>query len=281
MLIDGTSPTLERATPFCHPLIPPPNCPLSRFQDALLQVLGSILGLPQSVGIVLRPALREAYRLAGWTDEHAGEAITPAHLAEQIEIQMRSQSLPQEINTLLLTHCVLPLRDLADTAAWLFQSQASGWTPTGAWLVEVGWVGSDLSNRLVRGCLWAWFALALPALSAETALPRALLSLDEAHLFFPQVASSYTSSLVSLLVQQTAQGCGTLLFSDRSSLLSSELDERAVLTLLSEQDHTGIAEYLTRLPGLASPQRRRLAHLRAGEIALVARNSEVTLALLS
>ncbi|MGH2478451.1 MAG: hypothetical protein ACRDHW_02185, partial [Ktedonobacteraceae bacterium] len=278
LLIDGHAPDSEQATLACHPLVPPPGCTLPRFQDALLHVLGSVFDLPQSASILLRPALRETYRLAGWTDGHMGNLLTPADLAEQIEVQMRNQALPQEISTLLMTHCILPLRDLADTAAWLFQRETRGWMPTGALLVEVGWVGNELSNRLVRGCLWAWFALALSALEEEATLPRALLSLDEAHLFFPQAASTHDFSLTSLLDQHTAQGCGALLFSDRSNLLAREIHERSALTLLTQQDRAGTLEYI---PALTQRQRQRLVHLQPEEIALIARNSEVFLALLT
>ena len=282
MLIDEAISGSARAMPICHPLLPPPGCPLARFQDALLHVLGSTFGLPTSASVVLRPALREAYHRAGWIGEHTGGAITPADLAEQIEVQMQSQPLSREISELLTTNCVLPLRDLADSAPWLFRHERRAWTPAEALLVEVGWVGSDLSNRLIRGCFWAWFSLALRHLEEEHAPPSALLSLDEAHLFFPETTdASHAFSLTSLLAQHTAQGFGTLLLSDRGNLMTREIHQRTALTLLTQQDHAGALEHVTTLLDLSPRQRQRLAHLQPEEMALIARNSEIFLVLLS
>ncbi len=285
LLIDAAGPRSAQTLLVCHPFLPPPGCSLARFQEGLLHILGRVSALPMSAMLALRQALRETYLQAGWTDECAGEIISPGDLAEQIEKQIREQGLPGEAAAQAATDCILPLHDLAEHAAWLFRAGAQEWTPAESLLVEVGWVGSDLSNRLLRGCLWAWFSQALSVPGKEASPPRALLSLDEAHLFFSAIAartsSAHTFSLMPLLTRQIAQGSGVLLLSDRGDLLAHEIYERAALMLLTRQERAGMLKPLETTLDLSSRQFRRLAHLQSEELALIMHHAEVCLVLIS
>src|ERR1019366_2588703 len=129
---------------------------------------------------LLRRAFVQTYEHAGWSEIQSGRAITIAMLIEQIEAVIQQPDVPPRLAELILTRCVLVLQDLMRTAPGLTDAP---YIRDASWLeatcIEFGWLGSDINSALLRGCLWAWFALAFAAQDT-----RSLIAVMDAHTIF-------------------------------------------------------------------------------------------------
>jgi hypothetical protein len=264
-----------------HPFLPPPNVSLTKFVDALIRVFIAVYMLDFSAVALLRRAFLQTYELAGWDEAHSGHPINLAMLAAQIEAVAHQPDVPTRLAELLLTRCVLALRDLAITAPGLTDAPYIHDT---SWLepccIEFGWVGSDTNSALLRGCLWSWFALAFTAQNT-----RGLVAVMEAHTIFGAATEKNTASSgltaapstplfpIVTLAQHLAQlGTGTMCIDERPDLLSTEITTRANLTLLTQNSNTNAHEYVSTLIGASSRQRLRLYHLDTAEVVVALRN---------
>ena len=268
--IDATSiPTLG-----FHPFLPPPGVPLTKFLDALLRVFLAVYALDAATITLLRQTFIETYKRAGWTEQSSGGTIDLAELSTQIDAVTRQPNVPSEIATALRTRCALPLRDLEAIAAKQLNElsvQDSPWPePT---VIDVGWLGSDINNTLLRGCLWTWLALALTAASEPSQPLRGIIGLEDAHTIFGSVGTrpAAASPLISLVQSGTYAGLGTLLIDDRPDLLDVEVTNKATLTILTRNGNLAILERTAALIGASPRQRTRISRLDALEAVVALR----------
>ena len=265
-----------------NPLLPPPGISLVRFMDALLRVFMVVYTLDPSAVTLLRRAFLQCYELAGWHKEQRGRSIDFMMLAEQVGAVAQQPDVSARLAELLLTRCVLLLRDLAATTPDLTDAPLIYETN---WLeplcIELGWLGSDTNHVLIRGCLWAWFALAL---TAETATRQGLVVVTDAHTLFgtaTEKSSSSTGALsatsplptVALAHQLAQMGIGTMWIDDRPDLLHVEATSKVGLTLLTHNANPTAQEYASRLIGASPRQRVRLHHLNEKEVIVATRNA--------
>lgn len=249
-----------------QPFLPPPGVPLVKFLDALLRVFMAVYRLDTSASTLLRQALIETYQDAGWTGQGIGRMIDLNALAAHIEAVAQHPYTPSEIAATLCTRCALSLRDLAATAANVLDAP---YTPalllTKPLVIEVGWLGSDLSNTLIRGCLWTWFTLALASLPTTEQVLQGVVGLDEAHTFFSTVAPSPGSASPVASLVQSGTSIGTLLIDDRPDLLDSAITGRAAITILTRNGNLSTLECTATLVGASERQRMRIARLSPSE----------------
>ena len=264
-----------------NPLLPPPDVALTKFVDALTRVFIAVYMLDFSAVALLRRAFLQTYQLANWDDEHRGHPVDFAMFAAQIEVVAHQPDVPSRLAELLLTRCVLALRDLAITAPDLtnapYMSDRSWLEPS---CIEFGWLGSDTNSALLRGCLWAWFALAFTARDT-----RGVVAVMDAHTIFGAATEKNTpgsgltaapatplAPIVSLAQHLAQMGTGTMCIDERPDLLSTEITTRATMTLLTQNSNTNAHEYVSTLIGASSRQRLRLYHLNAAEVVVALRN---------
>lgn len=259
-----------------QPFLPPPGVPLMKFLDALLRVFIAVCELDGATSVLLRQALMHIYKDAGWSGQERGRMIDMQALAAYIEEMARQPSTPAEIAATLRMRCVLSLKDLAATATHVLN------VPPGQTLVlsdplliSVGWLGSDLSNALVRGCLWMWYMLACGSLPVREQLPRGVVTVEEPHTLASSVAPS--TGLASLFTLLSNEGInervGTLLIDERPDLLSVEITNKAAATLLTHGANLVAQEHIAGFIGASQRQRARMAQLRSSEAILSIRGT--------
>jgi len=266
-----------------HPLLPPPGIPFTKFVDALVRVFMIVYALDFATGSLLRRAFLQTYAVAGWEDGKIGRLIDLGELATQIDAVTQQSDVPIQIANFLRTRCVLALRDLLVTAPNLSHApyaRSSSWLePT---IIEFGWLGSDISGTMLRGCLWAWLALALT--SAPVIATRGFVVLTDAHTLFGPVGDRSRSSMVpnsllampvspiAILAQNIARaGVGTILITDRPDLLASEVTNKAEVTILTSNANIAAQEHAARLIGASPRQRIRMYRLNPAEAVVAMR----------
>jgi len=232
---------------------------------------------------LLRRAFLKTYEAAGWEDGKIGRIIDLGELAAQIDAVTQQSDVPVQIANFLRTHCVLALRDLLITAPNLSNApyaRSSSWLePT---IIEFGWLGSDISSAMLRGCLWAWLALALT--SAPVIATRGFVVLTDAHTLFGPIADRSSSSLklnspparpvspLATLAQNIARaGVGTIFITDRPDLLASEVTNMAEVTILTSNANMAAQEHAARLIGASSRQHIRMHRLNPAEAVVAMR----------
>ena len=254
-----------------QPLLPPPGVSLSRFIDALLHMLLAFYGLDIAASALIRQALLATYQSAGWNGLERGHSVNLTDIAVGIEEVAGQSYVPSEIAAALRLRCALPLRDAAATAVQtLTVPYATSFSLESPLIIEIGWVGSDLSRSLLRACLWLWYALALIVTPASSALGRWLIGLEEAHTLFGSHAAS-VASVVSLLV---SGGVGALFLDDRPDLLEMDLTSKA--TVLTRTGNKQALERMATMISATLRQQGRIAHLSETE-AIIALHGEVPL----
>jgi hypothetical protein len=255
-----------------QPFLPPPGVPLAKFLDALLRVFMVVYRLDATASMLLRQALIETYQDAGWTGQNIGRMIDVKALATHIEAVAQQPYTPSEIAAMLRTRCALSLRDLAATTTNVLDvSYAAALSLVEPLVIEVGWLGSDLNNTLIRGCLWTWYTLALASLPTTNQALQGIVGLDEAHNFFSTAASSPGSvSPVASLVH-SGVGIGTLLIDDRPDLLDADIANRAAITILTRNGNLSTLERTAALVGASQRQRMRIARLNPSEAVVAMR----------
>jgi hypothetical protein len=263
-----------------HPLLPPPGIPLTKFVDALVRVFMAVYTLDFAAGSLLRRAFLKTYELAGWADGKIGQPIDLAELSTQIDAVAQQSDVPIQIANLLRSRCVLALQDLAATVPNLsdapYARATTGLEPT---IIEFGWLGSDISSAMLRGCIWAWFALALTAAPVTTQATRGFVVLIDAHTLFGSVgdrshSSTVPVSPVATLAQSIARtGVGTLFIDDRPDLLDAEVTNKAGITILTSNVNRAAQEYAAALIGASPRQRVRMHRLNPMEAVVAVRGS--------
>jgi hypothetical protein len=259
-----------------QPFLPPPGVPLMRFLDALLRVFMTVYGLDATVGALLRQALGETYQNAGWIGQEVGRMVDLKALASHVETIAQQSHVPPEIAGLLRTRCSLPLRDVAATAVNMLNLPYKEVLLLAEPLViEVGWLGSDLSNTLIRACLWMWYTLALASTSTVEQTLRGIVGLEEAHTFFGTVMSSSgsVSPVASLAHSSTNAKVGTLLIDDRPDLLDADITNRAAITILTRNGNGSTLERTAALIDASQRQRMRIARLNPSEAVVATRGA--------
>lgn len=258
-----------------HPLLPPPGVALSKFVDALVRVFVTIYMLDTSAIALLRRAFLQTYKLAGWNEGQNGRPIDPTMLAAQIEAVAQHTDVPPRLGELLLTRCVLALRDLAITVPGLIDAPS---IPNASWLeatcIESDWLAGDSNSALLRGCLWAWYALAFSAQNT----PAVIAVMDAHTLFGSQTERNNASSsgsvpvptasllpTVALAHHFAAMGIGTMFIDNRPDLLHGEASNRAGLTIITQNSNITTQEYAATLIGASSRQCLRMCHLNSTE----------------
>jgi hypothetical protein len=259
-----------------QPFLPPPGVPVTKFLDALLRIFIASYALDGATSAPLRRALIETYENAGWTEQSVGRTIDLAELAARIDAVTQQPDVPTEIAGMLRTRCALPLRDLATTATRLLEvpsGQTNPWSE--ATILEVGWVGSDINNILVRACLWAWVTLSLASVPTPGRGLRGIVALEEAHAIFGSRSSLQTtgSSVASLVHSSTYAGVGTLLIDERSDLLDTEITSRAGVTILTHNVNLAALEHIATLIGTSPRQRARISRLGTMEAVVAVRGA--------
>lgn len=258
-----------------QPLLPPTGVPLLKFLDALLRVFMTVYGLDATAGTLLRQALVETYQDAGWSEGNSGREIDLNALSTFIDKIVGQSHVPAETAAMLRTRCGLPLRDQAATAAKLldlpYNIPAS--PSLDALIIEVGWLGSDLSNALIRGCLWVWYTLALAESPVIVQTLQGVVGLEDAHVLFGAVTPSLgsVSPVASLAHSSTGSRVGTLLVDDCPDLLDANVTNRAALTILTRNGNLSTLEHSTALIGGSTRQRERIARLKASEAVVAMR----------
>lgn len=266
-----------------HPFVPPPGVSLRQFTDVLLRILITVYGLEPSSSLLLRKALQETYRQAGWTEQDTGRPVTPAALAENIDAILQETNAPTNLVAQLRTHCVLPLHDLAATATGLFETLPTKIIPpAGPMIIEVGWFGSDTSITLLQDCLWAWFSLALTTTAAVSQQPRGIVGLETARSLVagPEKDGSATSPLSSVIQLATSAHVGILLIDDRPDLIDADITSRACTTIITQTTHLPALESSGDIIGASTRQRQRISHLTNQEAVAAVRGSTTALILL-
>lgn len=263
-----------------HPLLPPPGVQLTKFVDALVRVFMAVYTLDFTAGSLLRRAFMKTYEFAGWADGTIGQPIDLGELSTQIDAVAQQSDVPIQIANLLRTRCVLPLRDLVATAPNLRDApcaRATTWLePT---IFEFGWLGSDISSAMLRGCIWAWLALALTSEPLTTQTTRGFVALIDAHTLFGSVVDRSHSSTMSVsppatLAQSIARiGVGTMFIDDRPDLLDAEATNKVGITILTSNANRVAQEHAAALIGASPRQRVRMHRLNRMEAVVAVRGS--------
>lgn len=269
-----------------HPLLPPPGISITKFVDILVRVFMAAYGLDFAAGSLLRRACLKTYELAGWVDEKIGRPIDVAGLAAQVDIVAQQSDVPAQTANLLRTRCVLALQDLVTTAPNLRDAPYAEDT---LWLeptvIESGWLGSDINSTMLRGCLWAWLALALATTPVRAQAPRGFVALSEAHTLFgpgtnrntsPALLSSLAtpaSSIITLAQHIARAEVGTMFIDDRPDLLDSEVSNKAGFTILTSNANVAAQEHAAAFIGASHRQQTRLYRLNSKEAVVVMRGS--------
>jgi len=254
-----------------QPLLPPPGVPLMRFVDTLLRVLLAVCELDAVAATLLRQALMETYQAAGWNGQETGRMIRLADLAERVEAIAQQSYVPSAVATDLRTRCALPLRDTAATALQLLAvPYASTFSLTDPLIIETGWLGSDLSQSLLRACLWMWYMLALTAAPASTPVLKGIVGLEEARILFGTSAAAGMASTVASLVSGSA---GVLLVDDRPDLLEIDIASRAAMTLLTRTGNILALERVATIISASPRQQGRMARLGETEAIIALRGA--------
>jgi hypothetical protein len=263
-----------------NPLLPPPGISLTKFVDALVRVFMAVYALDFAAGSLLRRAFLKTYELAGWVDGNIGQPIDLAELSTQIDAVAQHSDVPIQIANILRSRCVLALRDLAATAPNLSDTpfvRTTNWLePT---IIEFGWLGSDISSAMLRGCIWAWFALALTSAPVTAQATRGFVVLIDAHTLFASVTDRSHSSTVPVspiatLARSIARnGVGTLFIDDRPDLLDEEVTNKAGMIILTSNANRVAQEHAAALIGASPRQRVRMHHLNPMEMVVAVRGS--------
>lgn len=265
-----------------HPLLPPPGIPLTKFVDALVRVFMAVYMLDFAAGSLLRRALLKTYELVGWADGTIGQSIDIGELANQIDVVAQQADVPPQMAHLLRTRCGLALRDLAATAPNLcdapYLGNMAALEPT---IIEFGWLGSDINNTLLRGCIWVWYSLALTQAPVTTQATHGFVALMDAHTLFGSVRESSSSSTlptfgspITALAQNIARlGIGTMFIDDRPDLLDVEVTNKAGITMLASNANRTAQEYGATLIGASPRQRIRMHRLNPLEVVMAMRGS--------
>jgi hypothetical protein len=246
-----------------QPLLPPPGVPLARFIDALLRVLLVVYRLEAAAVPLLRRALMETYHEAAWNGSEVGSMIRFTALAERVEAMAQQSYVPSEVAAALCARCALPLRDMAATAVQLLAvPYAPAFSLTCPLVVETGWLGSDLSQSLLRACLWMWYTLALTALPTSSTALRGVVGLEEAHTLFGTQAVAGTVSTVASLASSAV---GVLLIDDRPDRIEMDITNRATMTVVTRTGNLVGLERVATMIGASPRQQGRIARLGEAE----------------
>lgn len=263
-----------------HPLLPPPGIPLTKFIDALIQILLAVYSLDFTASSLLRRAFLKTYESAGWVDERIGRSIDLGELATQIDTVAQQADVPLPMKNLLRTRCVLALRDLDATAPNLRDAPyAKDTTWLESTIIDFDWLGSDLNSTLLRGCIWAWYSLALTQAPAPTQAAHGFVAVMDAHTLFGSAVdkSRFPVNLaapLTTLAQNTARlGVGTLCIDDRPDLLDAEMASKACMTLLTSNANRTAQDYAASLIGVPSRQQIRMHRLNPLEVVVAMRGS--------
>jgi hypothetical protein len=224
----------------------------------------------------------KTYEAAGWIDGKIGEPINLTTLVTQLEIVAQQSDVPVQIANLLRTSCVLALEDLLATAPGLCDAPYVRTLPTlEPTIIEFGWLGSDINTTLLRGCLWAWFALALTSSSMQPA--SGLVALTDAHALLGSAAdkvrssasapssATYVSPLPTFVQNIARAGVGTIIIDDRPDLLSTEVAHKAAMTMLTSNATTVAQEHVAMMIGASPRQRMRMRRLNPMEAVVAMR----------
>jgi hypothetical protein len=282
--IDSLSPTAGLPV---HPLLPPAGISLTMFLDALLRVLTASYKLDNAMLSILRQALNQTYREAGWTETGAGEAINLAHLATCIETIAQKPEIPTNLENTLRTRVALPLRDLA-----IIMDQLLATPPayTDLWseptVIEVGWLGSGRNTTVIQGCLWIWLTLALASKQTQSGSEmRGIVALEDAHSLFAPIgeqkqAESIPSPLIPLILTLARSGIGTILIDQRPDLFDQELTSKAGVTILTKSGINKAQKRAVELIDASARQIARISKLQDKEAVIAIHNSEPVLVVL-
>ncbi|HZO71764.1 MAG TPA: hypothetical protein VFB60_06140 [Ktedonobacteraceae bacterium] len=261
MLLDNAATPL----PF-HPFLPPPGVALKPFLDALLHVFLAVGALENATLPLLRKTLYETYQREAWLDQEACSRLDLSLLSAQIEAAAQHSTLPLQLAQALRTGCALPLQDLDLTATQFFPKASlvqpqDGLKPV---VIDVSWLGSDLTNMLLYGSLWVWYSLALSAMPAVTSSLRGIVAVEDAHVLFRNT-SSWQTALASLIQANAQKGVATLLIDDRPELLANEITNNASASIITGIKTRTAQDAVSTIIGASANQRARLTCLRSGE----------------
>lgn len=145
-------------------------------------------------------------------------------------------------------------------------------------VIELGLVGGHIGQAFLRGCLWAWFSLALTTRGITHGI-RGIVAVEDAHAIFSMQSDTSTvfaTSVVSLAQAVACTGVGTLLIDNRPDLLCGEVISEAGATIVTSIRNQSAQEKAAQLIGASPRERERMRHLSREEaIVLVPGTSPV------
>lgn len=261
-----------------HPLLPPQGISLNRFIDVIQRILVVACGLDRAASVLLRRALINTYTEAGWTEQRTGNAIDIDELATQIDALVQQTTVPPQLAHILRTRCGLALQDLAATAPNLRNVPCATTYPYQQPIAfTFGWLGSDTSTAILRGCLWAWLSFAMAATPNVQSGLKGLVVLAEAHTLLSPVPDIPITPLAAVLDQLTLEHVGSLLLETQPYLLDGEVTQKTKLSLFTHTADKKAQAYMAAYSGTSERQTSRIAHLRPSEAIVAASSSSAVI----
>jgi hypothetical protein len=249
--------------PAIQPFLPPLHVSLPAFIDAMMHIFTSIYSFDAVATFALRKALFETYKkLANQRNMGLEDIIG------YLDTALQQTCASDEAMNAIQAHLVLPLQEILLMTDGMVSSQPLAetiWTPST--LIKVDLAGSGTGRAIMRGCLWAWSALALSARSGQTATigaVRGIVVLETAHTIFGNTPGEARPA--SFLAQTLAQaGIGTLFVDSRPDLLDEHLTGSARVILATRNGHGKAQEQVGELIGANQREKARLRRLNRGE----------------